>query len=125
MLSLESVPGRFALARLAPDAVVPAWVEGPGFTSVTRTDRELSIVAPASRVPAEVAATGEPLVALRVRGTLDLALVGILAALSRPLADAGVAIFVLSTVETDYLFVAESAAARAAAALRSAGFSVD
>jgi hypothetical protein len=125
MLCLESVPGRFALAKLAPHAVVPAWVDGPGFTSVTRTDRELSIVAPASRVPAELAATDEPLVALRVRGTLDLSLVGVLAALSRPLADAGVAIFVLSTVETDYLFVAESAAERTVAALRNAGLPVD
>ncbi|MCM2315821.1 MAG: ACT domain-containing protein, partial [Thermoanaerobaculia bacterium] len=43
-----------AIARLEPDAAIPAWASGGSFTSVTRTSRELSIVCDAALVPASV-----------------------------------------------------------------------
>jgi hypothetical protein len=56
-----------------------------------------------------------------VRGPLDLALVGVLASLTVPLAEAGVSLFALSTYETDYLLVHGHQVSRAVEAWRAAG----
>ena len=60
---------------------------------------------------------------LAARGPLDFS-VGIVAALSVPLADAGIGIFVVSTYDTDYLFVRDADLAGALAALRAAGHAI-
>jgi hypothetical protein len=56
-----------------------------------------------------------------VRGPLDFSLVGTMATLAGVLAAASVSIFVVSTYDTDYLFVREIDFDRATAALREAG----
>jgi hypothetical protein len=61
---------------------------------------------------------------LRVSGTLDLALVGILARLTAPLAAAAVPVFALSTYDTDYLLIPGRSLGQGLDALRAAGFSV-
>ena len=42
---------------------------------------------------------------MRVAGTLEFHLTGVLASLTSPLAEAGISIFALSTFDTDYLLV--------------------
>lgn len=125
-LTLDLVPDSTPLAvvRLAADAAVPAWADGPGFVTVTRTGDELSIVAPAGRVPAGVHSEG-PFIAFRVRGRLDFGLVGIVASLAAPLAAAGIPIFVVSTFDTDYVLVEAGRAGDATVALMAAGHRVD
>ena len=61
---------------------------------------------------------------LMLRGPLDFSLIGIVASLSAALAAASVSIFVVSTHDTDYLFVPDADIARAIAALRDAGHTV-
>ena len=92
--------------------------------AAVRTDGELSIVCAQDAVPADVRAQRGRR-ALEVAGPLDLAMTGVLAALSVPLAAAGVPIFVMSTYDTDYLLVGEDRLADALAALRGAGHRVD
>lgn len=58
---------------------------------------------------------------VKVEGTLDFALVGILASISAPLAEAGVPVFAISTFDTDYVFVKEETLERAKSALSNAG----
>jgi hypothetical protein len=60
-------------------------------------------------------------VALEVEGPLDFALTGILLAIAAPLADAGVAIYALSTYDTDVVLVRADALETAADALTAAG----
>ena len=117
-LTLVAVP--LAVCRLAAAAPVPPWALGPPFSSVTRTPDELSVVCAAADVPAEVLAS-RPWLALRVDGPLDLALVGVLAALAAPLAEAGVSVFPVATYDTDWVLVREADAERARAALKRAG----
>lgn len=64
-------------------------------------------------------------VALRVAGILDFSLVGILASLTAPLAEAGISVFALSTYNTDYLLVRQNFLEQAIAALSAAGHTVD
>lgn len=108
-IKLEWLSGSYAVCRLAPDADIPAWADARNtpFTSISRSNDELSIVARADVVPAEIRAE-RGWCALRVRGKLDFSLVGVLASLTRALAEAGVSVFAVSTYDTDYLLIRES-----------------
>ncbi len=119
MIRLEWLPGEYAVCRLDPQDEVPSWCAAArGVVSITRTDRELSILAPSECVPAGIQAE-RGLIACRAVGQLDLSLVGILAKLTGALAEANVSVFAVSTYETDYLFVHKSDRARAREALAS------
>jgi hypothetical protein len=126
-LRLALLPGELTLCRLAADAPLPAWaldaLDTPApFACVARTADELSIVCAAAPVPAAVdGVVARGWRALRVDGPLDLALVGIMARLAVPLADAGVSIFPVATHDTDYVLVRETQLDAAVAALRAAG----
>jgi hypothetical protein len=121
-LSLSVVPDRLAVCRLPPGSAIPA-APSRGFWCVTRTADELSIVLPEeARQPEWQAETGWR--ALRVDGTLDFALTGILAALATPLAAAGVSLFAISTFDTDYVLVREPDLDKAKRALAADGHTV-
>jgi len=122
-LTLEVLADELAVCRLAFDAQVPDWAWSEGFTSVTRTEDELSVVCAAEPVPADIKHT-PGWRALKVRGPLDFRLVGILAGLSSILADAGVSIFAISTYDTDYLLVRGEQLDAVAEALKAAGHEV-
>ena len=122
-MTLARVPGRFAVARLAPDAPVPSWATG-AVTSITRTADELSIVCDDDAVPNGVYAMRD-FAAVRVLGTIDFGVVGVLASLTRALAEAAVSVLAISTFDTDYLLVRTSDYGRARQALSSVAVFVD
>ena len=122
-LELDVLPGVYAVARLDPADAVPEWARDPTFCATVATAHELTVVCPADAVPADVRHEG-PFRGLAVRGPLDFALTGILAALAQPLADAGISIFALSTFDTDVLLVRAADLAGAATALEAAGHRV-
>ena len=120
--TLERIGYPLAIARLGATESIPAWAGTSEceFVSITRTRAELSIVCDARRVPADTLAERD-WSALKVVGPLSFDQVGIIAALSGTLRDAGLPIFVVSTYDTDYLLVRERDAEMAASALESAG----
>lgn len=119
-LRFSVVPGSFAVLRLAPDAAVPPGVLVPPFHSVTRTPAELSVVCPDEAVPEGARAEGGWAI-LALEGPFPFELTGILASVLVPLAQAGVAIFALSTFDTDYVLVKRARLDDALAALAAAG----
>ncbi|AKB79131.1 hypothetical protein MSHOH_2648 [Methanosarcina horonobensis HB-1 = JCM 15518] len=89
---------------------MPAWVYESSFFSITRTYEELSIVCQESNIPANVPANiraERDWSCLKVEGLLDFGLTGILAGISRVLAENKVSIFAVSTYDTDYILVKE------------------
>ena len=92
-----------------------------GFCFIGKTDEELSLVCETKDVPASAAEREDGWRAFRVRGVLDFSLVGILAGLTRALAERGIGLFAVSTFNTDYLLVRDTDADRAEQALREAG----
>ncbi|MBF4510649.1 MAG: ACT domain-containing protein [Aeromicrobium sp.] len=118
-LDLVVLPGVLAVCRIAAGSPVPGWVEGDTLVSVTRTAEELSIVCDASAVPETVTAESGWR-AIQVSGPLEFGLTGVLSSLAGPLAAAGVPIFALSTFDTDYILVKETALAEAVAVLSAA-----
>jgi hypothetical protein len=119
------VPGIYAVCRLPAGSPVPFWASAPGgFTSVTRTADELSIVCEEGRVPAPQPDTfrGEGgFILLKIHGPFPLDTVGILAGVAKPLAEASISFLALGTFDTDYLLLKRVQAARAIVALRHAG----
>jgi hypothetical protein len=116
-LTLEWLPGTYAVCRFPPDAVIPAWASSAPprdapLLSITRTADELSIVIAEDRVPTPRAANAPAslkvergFAAFRIAGTLDFNLTGIIARIAAPLAEAKIAVFVVSTFDTDYVMV--------------------
>ena len=123
-LRLEVLPDSLAICRLAPRAPLPRWAaKRTPFLTITRTSEELSITAVQAAIPSEVPCQRDYR-AFRVQGPLPLNLVGVLAAIAGPLADAGLSIFAISSFETDYVLVRASDVQAAVLALERAGHHV-
>lgn len=106
---LALLPDRFAVCRFAPDAPLPAWVfhESATVWSLTRTPRELSVVCPQDDLPPSVETAERGWRALEVEGPIPFGETGVIAAITAPLAAAGIPVFVLSTYDTDLVLVRE------------------
>jgi hypothetical protein len=120
-LPLEVLADTLAVCRLPADAPVPFWAAGPSrFLTISRTSEELSITSVQGSVPPELRCERDYR-AFRVKGPLPLNLIGVLAAIADPLADAGLSIFAISTFDTDYVLVKAHDLEPAIAALERAG----
>ncbi len=120
MVRLALLPQTYAICRLPPDAPIPSWATSGALSSVTRTVDELSVVCQQASVPAGIPAQLDWR-CIAVAGPLDFSLTGILASLAVPLAAADIALFALSTYDTDYLLIKHDHVARAIAVLTQAG----
>ena len=120
-MKLEALPQTFSVCKVADYAGVDL---GAPFVFTGSTDGERSLVCPEDRAPQDAVARSVGWRAFRVAGTLDVSLVGILASLSKTLADAGVGVFAVSTFDTDYILTKAVDFDRAAAALRAAGHDI-
>ena len=88
------------------------------------TDEEKSLVCPIRLVPDNTIERDDGWKAFRIEGTLDFSLIGILAAMSKVLAEGGIGIFAISTFNTDYILTKSDNFDRAIALLQSAGYSI-
>lgn len=132
-MTLRLLDARLAVCRLPADAPVPAWAELDGrpdaLASVTRTADELSVVCRWDDLPAEqergdgLRVEG-PMRAFVVDGPLAFDVVGVAAALTAPLAEAGIPLLMLATFDTDIVLVAARHVRRAVRALAFAGHAV-
>jgi len=122
-LALTLETWRLAVCRLEPAAAVPAWALSGAFHAVVRTPLELSIVCDEAAVPEGVRAE-KGWRCFSLEGPIPFETTGVLAALAKPLADAGIGIFVVSTFDTDYLLVADRNADKARWTLEAAGHRV-
>jgi hypothetical protein len=121
--ALIVLDGTFAVCKLDAVSPVPVWANTGNFFSITRTAEELSLVCPQDVVPLGIQCE-KGWRCLRVAGTMPFSVVGVLASLTTPLADAGISIFAISTFDTDYLLLKEADLANAVNALRRKGYVV-
>jgi hypothetical protein len=120
--------GEVGLAQLRPHDPVPRWAldenhETP-FWSVSRTEDELSIICAYQALPGTVTAVG-PFAAFSIDGPLDHSLIGVLAGLTAPLADADISILAQSTFDTDWILVPVAQAGHAIEVWEAAGHIVE
>ena len=106
-LTLSILPEKFGICHFNKNSRIPAWALEGDFFSITRTNHELSIVYPQDKIPGGVLFEKDWRV-FRLEGVVDgVYAVGIIASLSKPLADNGISIFNISTYETNYTLVEE------------------
>ncbi len=120
-MTMEVIGGRFTVCQIEDlhgiDLTQP-------FAFFARTDEELSLVCPEEKAPVKTLRREDGWRAVRVQGTLDFALVGILAEISQMLAVEGISIFAVSTYNTDYVLVKEDRLEHALRAIRRAGYEI-
>ncbi|MGH3762814.1 ACT domain-containing protein [Actinophytocola sp.] len=118
--------GDYSVLRL-PAGTVPDpdlfRVGGVTVVSVISAPDGVTVVCP-TRVAPESDAREDGWRLLSVRGPLEFALTGIMAALAGELAAAGVSLFAVSTYDTDHVLVQADDLERAVRALREAGHEV-
>ncbi len=91
---------------------IPNWVSNSKFYSITRTHDELSLVVE-QNLTTDNMKSSKGWVAFKVDGVLDFSLTGILYQLSKPLAEAKISIFAISTFNTDYILIKQENAEQA------------
>ncbi|MBR5313197.1 MAG: ACT domain-containing protein [Clostridia bacterium] len=120
-MKLEVLAGDFTVCKVADYSGVDL---ADKYCFIGKTCEENSLVCETSRVPANTAEREDGWRALRVAGTLDFSLIGILAQLSAVLARKQIGIFVVSTYNTDYIFLKKDRLDEAVKALETAGYPV-
>jgi hypothetical protein len=94
----------FAICRLNAFDGIPDWALQNPLSSVTRTSEELSIVCPTNVIPENLPCE-QNWKCLKIHGPLDISEVGIISKLTSALAAEEISVFVLSTYDTDHIFV--------------------
>ena len=92
---------------------------------VGKTDEELSLVCLSEHAPTNCTAREDGWRVFRIQGVLDFSLTGILAGVSKLLAEAGIGIFAISTYNTDYFLVKAENYRKALDHLRDNGYSIE
>lgn len=103
-MQLKILDKKLKVIKLKESETVPEIVYKQDFYSITKTDEELSIVVD-ENVDISSDIVEENWRAIKIVGTLDFALIGILSKISTILAQAKISIFAISTYNTDYILV--------------------
>jgi hypothetical protein len=119
-LTFTVLEGDYSIHRLSPGSDVPAVPGETAFSSITRTDEEITVVCPGA-IDLKAEHTEPGWCVLKVIGPLDFSLTGILAGICRVLSDAEISLFALSTWDTDYILIRSCDREGAIKALTSAG----
>ncbi|MBC7281407.1 MAG: ACT domain-containing protein [Hoeflea sp.] len=122
-LTLKVVPGSYGIARLAPQAALPAWAGGEGFWALIRADDEITVVCLQDRIPGDIQ-SDKGWACLRTVGPFAFDATGIVSALIAPLSAQGIGVFVVCTYDGEHLLVSERDLDRSMALLEASGHRV-
>jgi len=122
-LLLRPMDGDYAVCRLSPESGTPDWAYGPGLVNVTQAEDEISVLCLGQRVPAQVVHSAG-WAAVQVNNLFDFDEPGVVLAASRPVSEAGLGLFVVSTFFRDYIMVRQSNLHRAELAWLQAGHKI-
>jgi Uncharacterized conserved protein len=123
ILTMSILENKFGVCRFDPSNLIPDWAQVGDFFSITRTSDELSVVCLQDNIPDDIQCEMDWRI-LKVEGPLDFSLTGILASISKILAQHKISIFAISTYDTDYILVREKNLDGAVLALRQENYIV-
>lgn len=122
-VTLKLLDGAYGVARLHADAAIPAWADGGGFVSISRTDDELSVVCRQERIPQD-AQVDAGWACFKFQGPFAFDETGIVLSVIEPLSANEIGIFVVSTFDGDHLLVKSKDIGKASHLLTNAGHSL-
>lgn len=104
MITLIPLNGNFNIFQLSDYGKIPPEIFKSEFYSITNTGEEISIITDCKTKFPDIKSS-EGWKCFRVEGILDFSLVGIINEITAPLKDNKISVFVISTYNTDYIFV--------------------
>jgi hypothetical protein len=122
-MKLRLLPEKFGIAKLPPRQPFPDWLTEASLFFIARTEDEYSIMCPQTYIPDTVVYSPDYR-CLRVDGDLAFDEIGVVVRVSKPLADAGLSLFLISTHDRDYVLVRRADLATALEAYQQVGFIV-
>lgn len=122
-IRLKVLPELYSISRLGSKAPIPTWADGEGFVSISRSADELSIVCHQSRVPEDVQ-NDRDWRCVQLVGPFAFDETGIVLSVVRPLSEADLGVFVVSTFDGDFLLLKADRLPEGLAVLRGAGHSI-
>ncbi|MBQ6834574.1 MAG: ACT domain-containing protein [Lachnospiraceae bacterium] len=120
-MKIKKIDGNFTVCKVDDYSCVKLDAE---FCFVGKTDEENSLVCLTKDVPEQTVEREDGWRAFRIEGILDFSLIGILAKIALLLAEEAIGIFVVSTFNTDYVFVKKENEERALKKLEENGYEV-
>jgi hypothetical protein len=103
-LQLSLLEEVYGICVFKNDAAIPEWTAAASFCSITRTQKELTVVCPQNTIASDCECDSDWR-CFRIDGNFDLNQIGIISSLAAPLAQADISIFVVSSYDTDYILV--------------------
>jgi len=119
-LKLRLLDEKFVISKMPQFAELPSVFAKGELCFVMRTDEDLTIISPEFMAPNNV----QQVIGYRCFCTsaeIPHDATGVLTALLKPLSDAGISIFAVSTFHSDYIFLMEEDLVKATQALQHAG----
>ena len=122
-LRIRLLQGTYAVCQIKDTENILNCFDEKDFFSITKTEDEISVVMLQDKISSEIKAEKDWRI-LKVEGTLDFSLIGILAKISGILAKNSISIFVISTFNTDYILVKEEKIEKAMTVLSKEGYEI-
>lgn len=120
MINLVPLTDNFIIYQVADYKDIPLEIFESGFYSVTKTEEEISVITNC-QVLYEKFRYNKGWKGFRVEGILDFSLIGIINEITAPLKENKISVIVISTFNTDYIFVKEEFFKRAIEVFKSTG----
>ena len=122
-LRIRLLQGTYAVCQIKDTENILNCFDEKDFFSITKTEDEISVVMLQDKIASDVKVEKDWRI-LKVEGTLDFSLIGILAKISGILAKNSISIFVISTFNTDYILVKEEKVEKAILVLSEEGYEI-
>lgn len=120
-MELKKLPYSFTICKLTDASDINFKSE---FCFFSRTDQEISLVCKTVDTPQNIINREDGWRGFRIEAILDFSLIGILSKISTILAENKIGIFVVSTYNTDYVFVKDNSYEKAMNILSDAGYTI-
>ena len=122
-LQLSLLKDKYGICTLPNTAPIPDWALTQSLASITRTEKELTIVCRLEILPSQYQSDLNWR-CFKIDGSFDLNQIGVISSISSTLADAGISIYVISTYDTDYFLIQEHNLEQTISTLSSSGHSI-
>lgn len=118
---IKKIEYNFSICKVEDYSMIDLETE---YCFIGKTDEEKSLVCITDHVPKNSIACDNGWNAFRIQGTLDFSLVGVLSKISTLLANNDIAIFAISTYNTDYVLTKEENYHKALEVLVTSGYTI-
>ena len=116
-IKLKVLPYKLSISKIKPCEPIPTRLYKCDFFSITKTPDEISMVHTEINTD-QLKDQNRNWRAIKIIGPLDFSEIGIIASLTKTLADNKISVFVISTYNTDYILLKEDTLSNAIDALK-------